>query len=166
MAVQAAHLLAELHQKHTSSRQDAGAQTAPQAAQQQDTVPAAAEPATLQAQSAVPSASRQPSLGVMLAVRLACRGYDVLLRTCFPSVEGTAAGNDMHGQTEQQPAGELVASGLRHTYLRVSQPMPADETVLLPSVIVDPAFKDQFEMPHPSKRYETGRAYLVEVHLR
>jgi hypothetical protein len=128
--VQAAHLLAELQQ---SSQQ---------------------QPSSSGSLAAAPAS--EPSLIVMLAVRLACRGYDVVLRTAFPSCDViTGADKGRNGQQDvlQAAADELpVASGLRHTFLRVSSPLPAEEAVVLPTVIVDPLFRDQFEMPHPTPR--------------
>lgn len=92
----------------------------------------------------------------MLAVRLACRGYDVVLRTAFPSCDAiTGADKGGLGQQDalQVAADELpVAAGLRHTFVRVSSPLPAEEAAVLPTVIVDPLFRDQFEMPHPTPR--------------
>lgn len=89
----------------------------------------------------------------MLAIRLACRGYDVVLRTCFPDSE--AAGMWQQQQAQQQDTAAtnpgLLASGLRHTFLRVSQ--PADElSVEQPTLIVDPFFREQFELPHATPR--------------
>lgn len=97
------------------------------------------------------SSAAEPSLAVMLGLRLACRGYDVVLRTCFPSLDSSGQ-HELGGKGKQQAAADLMAVGLRHTFVRVSQPVPAEEAVVLPTVIVDPLFRDQFEMPHPTAR--------------
>lgn len=148
LLLQAAHLLAELQEK---ARHSVG----PQAVQQPDSSASTAQPAALEAaatQAAGGCHPNQPSLAVMLAVRLACRGYDVVLRTCLPALDNSEPDKVINGQHKQATAAELVASGLRHTFVRVSQPVPAEEAVVLPTVIVDPLFADQFQMPHPTKR--------------
>jgi uncharacterized protein (TIGR01615 family) len=89
----------------------------------------------------------------MLAVRLACRGYDVVLRTCFPALDSEHGPKDPAGQDNKQGS-DLLAAGLRHTFVLVSQHVPADEAVVLPTVIVDPLFRDQFVMPHPTERLQ------------
>lgn len=153
IALQAAHLLAELQEKARQGAADTSAAAAAAAAP--------ADAASGQQQTPASSSScpgSELSLAVMLAVRLACRGYDVHLRTCFPCLE----------QEGQQPAASehLMAGGLRHTFVRVSQPVPADEAVVLPTVIVDPRFGDQFQMPHPTPRCVTRNSTMGGQHVQ
>jgi hypothetical protein len=142
LPLQAAHLLAELQEK---ARHSVGLQAAQPPVSSNPT----AQPAAPEAAAEPPQ--QQPSLPVMLAVRLACRGYDVVLRTCLPALDSSEPDKDLNGQ-HKQTAEILGGSGLRHTFVRVSQPVPAEEAVVLPTVIVDPLFTDQFQMPHPTKR--------------
>lgn len=139
--LQAAHLLAELQDK---ARQ--GVQPAPASS----VIAAGAGPAASAPADGGPAS--EPSLAVMLGLRLACRGYGVVLRTCFPSLD--SPGQQEAGvEGKQQAAPELMVVGLRHTFVRVSQPVPAEEAVVLPTVIVDPVFRESFEMPHPTPRW-------------
>jgi hypothetical protein len=157
--LQAAHLLAELH------KQDQQRAASQQAASTQ-------QPSTSPADTAAAS-QPSPSLAVQLAIRLAARGYDVVLRTCFPTLHGGVADDDantsssqeqQHKQQQQQRQGtahNLLASGLRHTFVRVSQPLHAHEAVVLPAVIVDPLFKDQWVMPHATQRWGLLLSWLA-----
>lgn len=78
-----------------------------------------------------------------LALRLAQRGYEVALRTSCPcradSSEAQAAG---------QQEGPPPMIGLRHSFIRVVQ--PGMETS--PAIVVDPCFREQFEIPHATDR--------------
>jgi hypothetical protein len=78
-----------------------------------------------------------------MALPLAQRGYEVSLRTSCPcradSSEQQAAG---------QQEGPCAMIGLRHSFIRVVQ--PGMETS--PAIIVDPCFREQFEIPHTTDR--------------
>lgn len=156
--LQAARLLAELRDVQ-ADQQPGGTQAATPQAEPGSASTAVSAPTTPEASvvSGPADAASQPSLAVMLALRLACRGYDVVLRTCFPAfptlpaLDSEHAPKDPAAQDNKQDS-DLLAAGLRHTFVLVSQPVPADEVAVLPTVIVDPLFRDQFVMPHPTQR--------------
>jgi hypothetical protein len=78
-----------------------------------------------------------------MALRLAQRGYDVSLRTSCPC---RAEGSEQQAAGQQD--GSCAMMGLRHSFIRVSQ--PGMETS--PAIVVDPCFREQFEIPHTSDR--------------
>ncbi|KAF6262581.1 hypothetical protein COO60DRAFT_1495678 [Scenedesmus sp. NREL 46B-D3] len=89
-----------------------------------------------------------------MALRLAQRGYDVSLRTSYP-----CRAESSEEQAPGQREGSCAMMGLRHSFIRVAQ--PGMETS--PSIIVDPCFREQFEIPHTSDRYASVLAALPDV---
>lgn len=132
-ALQVAHLMAELSTQQSqhgandsSSHEHAGTHR---------------EAAAASSSSSSGSAS---TITLLLALRLAWRGYDVVLRTSCPVADSS----------EQQRAAAAVKEGnmmgLKHTFIRITQP-GLEETN--PAVVVDPCFREQFEMAHITDRW-------------
>jgi uncharacterized protein (TIGR01615 family) len=100
---------------------------------------------------------QQQLLLVRLALRLAGRGYAVVLRTCCPSLDAVAVEQQPeHAAQQPSPASAggsvLPAARLRHTFLRVAQ--PGCEQHVQAAVLVDPSFAGQFSMAHATARFE------------
>lgn len=105
---------------------------------------------------AADAAGDAASLVCLLALRLAGRGYTVLLRTSCPSSLAEPAGQEPPQAAAQAPpaahapgggrdgSGSGCMMGLRHTFVRVAQPVGAWETSA--PLLVDPGFRDAFEI--------------------
>eukprot|EP00879_Flechtneria_rotunda_P020850 GHRR01021951.1.p1 GENE.GHRR01021951.1~~GHRR01021951.1.p1 ORF type:complete len:293 (+),score=90.76 GHRR01021951.1:314-1192(+) len=88
-----------------------------------------------------------------LALRLAGRGYDVILRTCYSSQTDSTH--------EPAAAPFSTAHGLMHTIILVSQ--PGLQNSPCSPVIVDPTFKQQFYKIQATDRYRTVVSNLPSV---
>jgi uncharacterized protein (TIGR01615 family) len=160
--LQAAHLLAELRSKQPAASCSAADAAASSTGTGNGSSSSGGDAAT--------SPSCPSDLLAQLALRLASHGFDVVLRTCCPTLDAgggaagagcTAGGEHKQQHQHHQAAGtEWQATGLRHSFLRVSLP---EAGVVQAPVIVDPRFRQQFVMPHPTHRYASVLEALPAV---
>lgn len=102
----------------------------------------AAQPAVLSSPAADGSCSNFELLP-LLALRLAWRGYEVVIRTSVPTSYGSNSDGLVTGSDGN-------AVGLKHTFVRAVQ--PGLEADVSPAVVIDPCFQEHFKIPHMTDR--------------